>query len=83
MPLKLRNKIILESQDLVFDIAEAAHEGFVQAMVEQFERNTIIFLQGEFALDNLFGQEAGIGSINDDDIHVPNPVEFQAMIKNL
>ena len=52
-------------------------------MVEQFKRNTIDFLQGNFASNNPFGQEADIGNINDDDIHVPNAVEFQAMIKNL
>ena len=53
-------------------------------MVEQFERNTTDFLQGEFASDNPFGQEANIGNIDDDDdIHVPNVVEFQAMIENL
>ena len=44
MPPKLRSKIILESQDLVADVAEAAHEGLVPAMVEQFERNTTDFL---------------------------------------
>ena len=52
-------------------------------MVEQFERNTTNFLQEEFASDSPFGLEAGIGNINDDDTHVPNVVEFQAMIDNL
>ena len=36
MPPKLRNKTILESQDLVSDAIEAAHKGFVPTMVEQF-----------------------------------------------
>ena len=44
MSPKLRSKIILGSQDLVFDAVEAAHEGFVLAMVEQFKRNTTDFL---------------------------------------
>ena len=72
MPSKLRSKTILESQ-----------EGLVPTMVEQFEINTTNFLQGKFASDSPFGQEAGIGNIDDDDIHVPNVVEFQAMIKDL
>ena len=38
MPQKLRSKTILESQDLVFDVAQAAYEGFVIAMMEQFEK---------------------------------------------
>ena len=42
--------------------------------MEQFERNTVDFLQGE---------EASIGNIDDDDIHVPNVVEFQSIIENL
>ena len=41
---KLRSKTILESQDSVYDAVEAAHEGHVLAMVEQFERNTTNFL---------------------------------------
>ena len=45
-------------------------------MVEQFERNTIDFLQGEFALNNPFVHEVGIVNIDDDDIHVSNVVEF-------
>ena len=52
-------------------------------MVEQLERNTTNFLQGELASDNPFEQEVGIGNIDDYDIHVPNVVEFQAMIENL
>ena len=52
-------------------------------MVEQFEKNTTGFLQEEFASDSPFEQEAGIGNIKDDDFHVPNVVEFQAMIENL
>ena len=54
MPQKLRSKTILESQDLVYDAVEATQEGLILAMVEQFERNTIDFLQGEFASDNPF-----------------------------
>ena len=83
MPPKLRSKTILESQDSVSDAAKAAQEGLVLAMVEQFERNTTDFLQGEFASNSPFGQEADIGIIDDDDIHVPNVVECQAMIENL
>ena len=44
--------------------------------MEQFERNIADFLQGEFASDSPFGQERGIGNIDDDDIHVPNTVAF-------
>ena len=83
MSLKLRSKTILESQDSVSDVAEAAQEGLVLAMVEQFKRNITDFLQGEFASDNSFRQEAYIGNMYDDDIHVLNAVEFQAMIENL
>ena len=83
MPPKLRSKTILESQDSISDIAEAAHEGLVPAMVEQFERNTTDFLQEEFASNNPFGQEACIGNIDNDDTHIPNVIEFQAMIENL
>ena len=83
MPPKLRSKTILESQDLVSNVVETAHEGFVPAMVEQFEKNTADFLQEEFASDSPFGQEAGIGYINDHDTHIPNAVEFQEKIKNL
>ena len=56
MPPNLRSKIILESQDLVYDVVEATQEVLVPAMVEQFERNTVNFLQEEYASDNLFGQ---------------------------
>ena len=52
-------------------------------MVEQFEKNTTDFLQEEFASDNPLWQEAGICNINNDDIHVSNVVELQAMIENL
>ena len=52
-------------------------------MVEYFERNTIDFLEEEYASDNPFGQEASIGNVDDDDTHVPTPVEFQAMIDDL
>ena len=52
-------------------------------MVEQFDRNTTDFLQEEFASNNPFGQEADICNIDDDDTHVPNVVEFHAMIDNL
>ena len=61
----------MESQDTVFDAVEATQEGLVPAMVEQFERNIIDFLQEEFALDNPFEQEAGIDNVDDDDTHVP------------
>ena len=44
MPPKLRNKIILESQELVSDVIEAAREGLIPTMVEPFIRNTIDFL---------------------------------------
>ena len=83
MSPKLRSKTVLESHDSVSDVAEAAQEGLVPAMVEQFERKTTYFLYGEFALDNPFEQEADISNIDDDDIHIPNVVEFQAMIQNL
>ena len=83
MPQNLGSKTILESQDSISDVVEAAHEGFVPSMVEQFEKNTTDFLQEEFALNNPFRQEVGIGNINDDNIHVPNDAEFQAMIENL
>ena len=65
------------------DVVESAHEGFILAMVEQFERNTTNFLQEELASNSPFGQEADIGNINNDDIYVPNVIEFQAMIENL
>ena len=52
-------------------------------MVEQFEKNTTDFLQEEFAPDSPFKQEASIDNINDHDTHIPNVVEFQAMIENL
>ena len=52
-------------------------------MVEQFERNTTNFLQEEYALDNPFEQEAGIGNVDDDDTHVPTTTRFQAMIDDL
>ena len=52
-------------------------------MVEQFERNTTDFLQEEFESNNPFGQEEGIGNVDDDVTHVPTIVEFQAMIDNL
>ena len=83
MSPKLRSKAILVFQDSVSDVAKAAQEGLVLAMVEQFERNTTNFLQGEFESYSPFGQEASIGNINDDDICVPNTIEFQAMINNL
>ena len=51
--------------------------------MEKFERNTTNLIQGEFASDNPFRQEASIGNIDDDDIHVPNAFEFQAMSENL
>ena len=38
---------------------------------------------GTNQLDSPFGQETDIGNIDDDDIHVLNVIEFQAMIKNL
>ena len=79
----MRSKIILESYDSISDAEEAVREGLVPAMVEQFEKNIVDFLQGEFTSDNPFGMEVGIGNIDDDGIHVPNVVEFQAMIKNL
>ena len=44
--------------------------------MEQFERNTTDFLQGEFALNSPFVHEVGIVNIYDDDIHVSNAVEF-------
>ena len=49
MPPKLRSKTILESQDSVSDVADTKQEGFVPAMVEQFEKNTANFLHEEFA----------------------------------
>ena len=52
-------------------------------MVEYIERNTTDFLQGEYALDNPFGQELGIDNVDDDDTRVPNVVEFQEMIDDL
>ena len=44
MPPKLRSKTILESQDSVFDVVKAEHEGFISAMAEQFEKNRVDFL---------------------------------------
>ena len=52
-------------------------------MVEQFAKNAVDFLQEEFASDNPFGQKTNIGNIDNDDTHIPNAFEFQAMIKNL
>ena len=52
-------------------------------MVEQFERNTVDFLQGEYASDNRFRQEVGIANVDNDDTLVSTAIEFQAMIKNL
>ena len=51
---KIKKQNHLESQDLVSDAVEEAQEGLVLAMVEQFERNTADFLQGEFVSDNPF-----------------------------
>ena len=51
---KIEKQNHLESQDLVSDAVEEAQEGLVLAMVEQFERNTVDFLQGEFVSDNPF-----------------------------
>ena len=51
----------MESHDLVSKAAKAAHEGLIPAMVEQFERNTTDFLQGEYPSHNPFGHKAGIG----------------------
>ena len=51
--------------------------------MEQFERNTTYFLQGEFASDSPFRLEESIGNIDDNDTHVPNVVEFQVMIDKL
>ena len=83
MPQKLRNKIILESQDSGSDAAEVAQEGLVQTMVEQLERNAANFLQEGYASDNPIGQEADIGNV-DVPIHFPNVIEkFQALIKEL
>ena len=65
----------MESQESVSDVAEVA-QGLVLAMVERFKRNITDFLQGEFALDSPLWQEAYIGNMYDDDIHVLNAVEF-------
>ena len=51
-------------------------------MVEQLERNVTNFLQEEYALDSPIKQEVGIGNV-DEDTHVPNTVEFQALIDEL
>ena len=51
--------------------------------MEQFERNTIDFLLRKYASYSLFGKKVGIGNVDDDDTHVLNVVEFQAMIDNL
>ena len=77
MQQKLRSKTILKFHDSISDATETTQEGLVPAMVEQFERNTTDFLQVDFASDSPFGQEACIGNIDDDDIHVPNTVEFR------
>ena len=68
MPPKLRSKTILKSQDSIIDAVEATHEGFILAIMEQFERNTTYFLKEEFASNSPFGQVAGIGNLNNDDI---------------
>ena len=68
---------------LVYDVVEATHEGLVPTIVEEFERNTTYFLQGEFASDSPFRLEESIGNIDDNDTHVPNVVEFQVMIDKL
>ena len=47
------------------------------------EGGVIDFLHKEFAYDNPFGWEVGIGNVDDDDIHVPNAIEFQSMINDL
>ena len=49
--------------------------------MEQFERNITNFLQGEYALDSPFGQEAGIGNVDDDDYtHVPTAIELDNIL---
>ena len=63
MPPKLRSKTILESQNSVSDVAEAAHEEFILAMVEQFEKKIANFLQEEFASNSPFRQEVGINML--------------------
>ena len=52
IPQKLRSKIILESQNIGYDVVEATQEVLVLAMVEQLEKNEASFLQEEHALDN-------------------------------
>ena len=63
MPPKLRSKTILESQNSVSDVAEAAHEEFILAMVEQFEKKIANFLQEEFASNSPFRQEVVINML--------------------
>ena len=72
----------MESHGSISDAAKAAHERLIRAIVEQFERNTIDFLQEEYASDSPCGQEAYIGNIDDDDddAHVPTAAKFQAMV---
>ena len=53
----------MESWESVSNVVEAAQKGLIPAMVEQFERNTIDFLYREYALDNQFKQEVGIGNV--------------------
>ena len=82
MPLKLRSKIILESQDLGSDVVEVAQEGLVPAMVEQLKINATNFLK-EYASDNPIEQGASIGNV-DVSIHFPNAIEkFQALIEEI
>ena len=75
----------MESQGLEFDVAEAAQEGLVLAMVEQLEKNTTSFLQEEHASDSSIGQEGtpSMGNVNVL-IHFPNVIEeFQSLIEEL
>ena len=86
MPQKLRSKTIAESPDLGFDVAEAAYEGRVLALVEQIENlmNSPVQQQGNPS-NNPIEQVEGRGAGN---IEVPilfsnNFNEFQAFMQEL
>ena len=73
MPQKLKCKIILESQDSVFDAVEvgrpsSSHGGITREKCSKFSPRGI-------CIDNPIGQKVGIGNVNVD-THVLNAVEF-------
>ena len=83
MPQKLRSKTTVESPDFGSNTVEVAHEGSVQALVEQIENlmNSLVRQQGNPS-NNPIEQVEGNGAGNVDvSIHFSNNFnEFQALM---